>query len=310
MKFLEFSVKLTPPTAALALILALTSACTVEHPKGSPKNPITVSLLPSKDTRSLLTSGTSFKNWMEKETGLSFDVQVPHSYVAVVEALGSQRADMAYLNTINFLLAEEKYKAEPIFISLGQTGKTRYRGQFITHKDSGLNSLKEIQGKKMAYVDPTSASGYYLPAYQLLQLGVEPKQVVFAGKHDSAVIMVYQKQVDAAATYFAESEDHLPNDARRLVSTQYPDVFEKVKVLDYTIEFPNDAFVLRHDLESEIKLKIKNAMIKWAQSPEGLKTLKDLNKGTGLRTVESADYIEARELFKTMRTQLFPHGRK
>jgi phosphonate transport system substrate-binding protein len=176
MKFLLFLQKLTPPIATLSLCLWALLGCTFDHPKGSVKNPITVSLIPSKDTRSLLTSGTSFKTWMERETGLSFDVQVPHSYVAVVEALGSKRADLAYLNTINFLIAEEKYKAEPIFISRGQTGKTKYRGQFITHQESGLKSIRDIHGKKMAYVDPTSASGYYLPAYQLLQLGIEPKQ--------------------------------------------------------------------------------------------------------------------------------------
>ncbi|MFN7454660.1 MAG: phosphate/phosphite/phosphonate ABC transporter substrate-binding protein [Pseudobdellovibrionaceae bacterium] len=288
----------------LIFLAGLSCSCTINHEKGSAKNPITVSLIPAKDTRSLLVSAEEFSRWMEKETGWSFEVTVPHAYIAVVEALGSNRADIAFLNTTAYIMAHQKYQAEAQFISLGKDGSTTYRGQFISRKDSPVKKLADIDGKKMAYVDPTSASGYLLPAYQLKQLGISPKEKVFAGKHDSVVIMVYQKQVDVGATYHAPEENGVLQDARRLVKTQFPDVFDKIQILDFTIPFPNDAIVFRKGLDPVMKEKLAAAMLKWTKTPEGIVTLKPLNNSTGIQPVKDSDYDEARKLLEVMKSQL------
>ena len=52
-------------------------------------------------------------------------------------------------------------------------------------------------------------------------------------KHDNVVTMVYQKQVDAGATYYSPPDktgEFL--DARARYKNQYPDIFEKVKIID------------------------------------------------------------------------------
>ena len=288
------------------LVLALLSmaACVQNDRIGSAKNPIHISMVPSKDTTSLLLGAKEMTDWLEKETGYKYEVSIPASYVAVVEAMGSKKVDVAYLNTATYLMAREKYGVEPQFITTNIDGGTHYKGQFITRIDSKIKSLKDIDGKKMAYVDPTSASGFILPAYQLKTLGIKPKEEVFAGRHDAVVTMVYQKQVDAGATFYALPEGGKIRDARHLVEAQFPDVEEKISVLDYTIPLANDAFVFRKEIPSDMKKKVHDALAKWAASPEGKITLKKLSNASGLKPATHSDYEESEKILKAMTPSL------
>jgi phosphonate transport system substrate-binding protein len=286
--------------AVVVLILSLAACTRNTAEKGSADNPIRISMVPAKDTKSLLDSSSEFTRWLEKETGYKFDVTIPTSYVAVVEAIGSKRVDIAYLNTTNYFLANDKYGAEVKFVSVNTDGTSQYKGQFIVRTDSKIQKLEDINGKKIAYVDPTSASGYILPAYILKKKNIKPSQSVFAGKHDSVVSMVYQKQVDVGATYYAIPENGRPMDARRLVVAQYPDVYDKIRILDFTTTLVNDAFVFRKDLDEKIKDRIVAAIEKWVTTPEGKVTLKALNNGSGLRRATDKDYEESRKVLKEM----------
>jgi phosphonate transport system substrate-binding protein len=289
--------------SSICLFLLL-GACTVKSEKGSEKNPIMISLVPSKDTKSLMISAQELSAWLSKETGYHFEISIPTSYIAVVEAIGGHRVDIAYLNTTNYFLAQEKYGAEVQFITLNIDGNSQYKGQFLVRSDSKIKKLEDIQGKKIAYVDPTSASGYILPAYQLKQKGIKPAEAVFAGKHDSVVSMVYQRQVDVGTTFYALPEKGEPMDARRLVATQYPDVWDKIRILDFTVSLANDALVFRRDLEPAIKDKLVLAIEKWIVTPEGRITLKALSNGYGLRRATAEDYAESRKILKEMSESL------
>jgi phosphonate transport system substrate-binding protein len=288
----------------LSLAVFFAAGCTQNHPRGSEKNPILISMVPSKDTKTLLLNAREMTDWLERETGLKFDIQVPMSYVAVVEALGSKKVDVAYLNTTTYLMARDKYGVEVKFISINTDGTSNYKGQFIARVDSKIKTIHDINKRKMAYVDPTSASGYILPAFQLKSFNIKPKEEVFAGRHDAVVTMVYQRQVDAGATYYAIPENGQIMDARRLVVAQFPDVAEKIKIIDFTIPLANDAFVFRRDLPEDLKKKIYDAFLKWSSSPEGLATLKKLSNASGLRPATHEMYEDSEKIIKSMKSSL------
>jgi phosphonate transport system substrate-binding protein len=288
----------------LVLFLPFFLSCTFKNEKGSEKNPITISLVPSKDTKALLLGAQELSDWLSKETGLHFQITIPSSYVAVVEAIGSKRVDIAYLNTTNYFLAQDRYGAEVQFITLNIDGNSQYKGEFLVRTDSKIQKLEDIQGKKIAYVDPTSASGYILPAYQLKSRNIKPSEAVFAGKHDSVVSMVYQKQVDVGTAFYSLPEKGEQMDARRLVAAQFPDVFQKIRILDFTASLANDALVFRKDLDPALKETLVRAIEKWISTPEGKATLKALSNGSGLRRATSEDYRDSRKILKEMTESL------
>src|SRR5438874_3856805 len=54
-------------------------------------------------------------------------------------------------------------------------GTATYRGIIVTRKDSGLKSITDLKGKRFAFVDPKSASGYLYPRAMLIERGINPE---------------------------------------------------------------------------------------------------------------------------------------
>lgn len=278
----------------IILISFVVMSCTSKNEIGTDKDPIRFALVPGQDSVVLMKNSELLKTWILQQTGLHVTMQVPTSYIAVVEAFGSKRVDLAILNTFGYILAHDKYGAEALLIGVNGE-RSEYWGQIIT-KDPRIKSLQDLNGKKFAYVDPASTSGYVLPAKLIKDAKIKLGETVFAGKHDSVVTMVYQGRVDAGATYHTPAENGEPQDARRLVLAQYSDVFEKVRILQLTNPIPSDPVVFRKDLAPEIRAKLISALKSFGSTPEGEKALRNLYLLTGFKDCTDKTYDPVRKI--------------
>jgi len=114
---------------------------------GSKENPIKFYLVPAQDMLTLSEQGKILQQYLIKDLGLEVKVELPTSFIAVVEAFGSKRADAAILNTFGYVLAHDKYGVEAK-LKLVNRGRDEYYGQIIAHVD-GPKTLKEINGKNL-----------------------------------------------------------------------------------------------------------------------------------------------------------------
>ncbi|MBC7421229.1 MAG: phosphate/phosphite/phosphonate ABC transporter substrate-binding protein [Bdellovibrio sp.] len=272
------------------ILFAFLFSCKNKNELGSKENPVKFYLVPAQDRQALLDNGEILKAYLEKELGLSFSVELPTNFVAVIEAFGSKRADVALINTFGYIIAHDKYQVEARLRVIDK-GRDEYHGQIITRADSSIKSVKDIDGKKFAYVDPASASGYLLPLGLFKKEHIKPKETIFAGRHDSVVTAVYSKQADAGATFYSPDNQ----DARKLVKTQFPDVYEKIKILELTGPIPNDPVIFRKDLPENIKNKIIEALKKYVKMPEGAKVLHGMYHFTDLKNTTDKDYDTVRK---------------
>ncbi len=284
------------------LISFLIFSCTKSKEIGSQQNPFKFYLIPAQDLVGLERTGKALQKFLEKELDMSVQVELPTNYITVVEAFGTKRADAAILNTFGYVLAKKKYDVSPR-LKLVNRGRDEYFGQIIAHKD-GPKSIKEIQGKKFAFVDPVSTSGYFIPLKYLSEQKITVKEKIFAGSHDAVVTAVYQKKVDAGATFYTPPDpDGMPKDARWVVKTQFPDVFEKVKILQITGPIPNDPLVFRKDLPEELKAKVVEALKKYILTEEGKKNMMDMYHVTDFKVAVDSDYDVIREALKSLGQQ-------
>lgn len=303
----------------LGLMLAL-SGC-ADAPVGSKKRPFTMYFVPSVDAQQITTSTEALTKFVSKEVsqklygtdeGFYVASGVPQSYIAVAEALGTRKADFAAFTTFAYILAKDikKFDVEAVFTVVRGKDEMTYKGQIITRSDSKINSIEDLKGKKMAFTDPASTSGFILPSQLLKSKGIQLGDTVFGGKHDSVVTMVYQGQVDAGATYYSSPKEEVINgkkvqiiqDARARVKTQFPDVEQKVKILAFTQEIPNEPWVIRGTLfkDPEQNKKVKEAVIEavlaFAKTPEGRELLKTVATGSDLIRVSDDTYAEIRKI--------------
>ncbi len=288
----------------IAVISALVACTGKKAELGTAENPIKVHFVPSVDAKVIEDNSKIFKEFMEKNTPYKYDISIPQSFVAVVEAFGTKRADVAAINTFGYVLAHDKYGAEAR-LTVIRYGLPTYQSQFIAKADGPIKTIADLAGKKIAFVDPSSTSGYLLPLKTLKDKKIEPKETVFAMKHDSVVSMIYQGQVDAGATFYSPpSKDDKGKekleDARRLVLTQYPDVEKKIKIIELSDPIPNDPIIFRKDMPEEMKQKIVDAIFAFVATPEGKDAFNKIYGVTEFKKATDADYEPVRKMLNDL----------
>jgi phosphonate transport system substrate-binding protein len=224
----------------------------------------------SRPARTILESGNRIAHLLEVATGYRFESFVATSFAGVIEAMGAGRADIGWLNTFSYVIAHQKYGVEVRLVTV-RFGVPYYKAEIITQATSGINSLADLKGKRFAFVDPASTSGFLFPKAGLKKAGYDPDkffgQSIFAGSHNNVVLAVYQGRVDAGAVY---------EDARASVQKTLPDVMQKVKVVWKSDPIPNDTVSFRRELPADVKDRVAKALLRFSEQPAGLEALKTL----------------------------------
>lgn len=280
--------------------MLLATSCSFKKAElGTADNPVKLFFVPSVEAKTLDDQSRVVKKLLEDMTPYKYEIRIPESYVAVVEAFGGNRVDIAALNTFGYIMAYEKYGAEAR-ATVVRHGDATYRAGFFAKADSNIKSIEDLKGKTIAYVDPASTSGYLLPLKELKDKGIETGKHVFAMSHDAVISMIYQGRVDAGAAFYSPEIEGEIQDARRFVKTQYPDVGDKVKMIHLTANIPNEPIIFRKDMPDEMKKKITEALFELIKKPEGKDALGKMFNITELKPSTDKDYDSVRDMLKTL----------
>ncbi len=254
---------------------------------------LVMAFVPSLDAQRVLTTGSTIARMLEVATGYSIEATVPTSYAATIEALCAGRVHIAWFAPTSYVLANARCGAQVGLLAI-RSNLPYYTSQILVRADLPAKSVLDLRGKRFAFGDPASTSNYIWPAVYLKKQGIDPdrffSQVVFAGGHDKVVIAIYQGSVDAGAT-FADPGGRLDLEARSIVVRQFPDVREKVRVLEVlrppiVTYIPNDTISFRKEVPDEVKQKIIKAMFRIAQTAPGKEAVFALYQHEGYATYD------------------------
>lgn len=284
--------------AAAVIVLAFGVVGTVPQPAAG-QTSLVLAFVPSLDAHRVLATGSTLARMLEVATGYRIRAEVPTSYAATIEAMCAGRVDVAFLAPFAYVLGNHRCGADVRLVSI-RANLPFYKSQILYRADLNAKSLADLRGRRFAFVDPASASGYLFPAALLKKNGIDPdrffSQVIFAGGHDRVVLAIYTGSVDAGATF----GDEVFSDARTRVEAQYRDVKDKVRVLMYTDPIPNDTVSFRRDLSEEIKEKTTRALLRIAQTAPGRETIDALYQIQGF-----ADFSDLTTTYKMGRLRSF-----
>ncbi|MGH3754341.1 MAG: phosphate/phosphite/phosphonate ABC transporter substrate-binding protein [Pseudonocardiaceae bacterium] len=139
---------------------------------------------------------------LKKETGKEIHFQVATDYTAIIKGLREKKIDIADLGPFSYVLVKQQ-GAEITAVAARVDKKGEDPGYYsygITQADSPIRTLADFRGKKICFVDRNSTSGYLYPSAGLLAVGIEPEKDTtpfFAGRHDTSVLAVANRQCDA-----------------------------------------------------------------------------------------------------------------
>ena len=261
--------------AALLLLLGSLAACGGEAPPpAAEERPEAAPLLPGNcvpgtaypDTLRIVSTpymgtGAYHAIFQDISRGLSEMLDMPVEWIVgddyqhAVDLLISGEVHIASLTPLAFVLAREHEPCVKLLATQICRGDTRYSSFILVRKDRGISSLKQLEGKRMAFVNPTSASGFLYPMVTLMRAGLDPARIlgnaVFLGSHPKVIEAVVAGEVDAAGTFFS---------AVTAARAERVDT-GVLRVLALAGRIPFDAVVAHPDVDLDLARRVRDALL-------------------------------------------------
>ena len=259
--------------AVLIVFCVSSSGCLDPETKTSEKSILRIGLIPAEDQLDMLKKFDPVSKYLETELGMEIETFTATDYSSVIEAMRSDKIDVAFFGPFSYVLASERAGAEAIVTGGTKTGEVAtYQSCIITHPDSGINNIEDLKNNAsditFSFVDPASTSGNLIPRGYLLSVGIDPdkdfKACMFAGGHDASGLAVKSRNVDAGAMYDIGYNRLIESGAIT------PD---EVIVIWKSDPIPKSPVAVRNDLDPELKKRIQQAFVDMPQKdPEAMKT--------------------------------------
>ncbi len=236
-------------TLSLVAGLALSAAALTAHAAET----LRVSAIPDEAPTELLRKFKPLGAYLEQQLGMKVEFVPVADYPAVVEALATDRLDMAWLGGFTFVQVNLKTgNAMPL---VQREQDAAFTSTFIS-ADPQVKSLKDLKGKTFAFGSISSTSGSLMPRYFMLQDGIKPEsyfsRVAYSGAHDATAAWVQAGKVDAGVLN-SSVWDKLVNSGK--VDTS------KVKVFATTPTYFDYNWTVRGTLDPALAEKIKQAFL-------------------------------------------------
>ncbi|MFC1743547.1 phosphate/phosphite/phosphonate ABC transporter substrate-binding protein [Candidatus Riflebacteria bacterium] len=188
------------------------------------------------------------------------------SYNEIILEVSNNKLDFAILTPIVFLNVREMLNVKCIAMPFLPSGNIIYRGLIMVNRENkNLQTLKDLEGKKMGYVDRYSTSGYILPKLLLKDAGVKTREV-FLGNHVEVVKALKSKEIDVGAIYseiFLEVPQlqKLKKDFKELAKTDF---------------IPNDMIVADPSVPDEVVHRVRDILLDFHYHRKSEKKLRAL----------------------------------
>lgn len=264
----------------------------------------TIAYAPNESTTQSADARNGLAEDLEEFLGCEVEEIQASDYNAIIEALRTGNADMAYMGSQAMALGVERTGLEPIVMKAeeGDPEKAIYHSVLITSSaNDDINSIEDIRGKTMAFVDPDSTSGNLVPTAEIIQAfpdeeldsevlhtnGSFFEAVSFSGSHQAGLQAVIKGDVDVAPI----SDQILASEIAHGNAAE-----DDVKIIHESGAIPTEAMVVAEHVTEETREKLREFLTSY----DNEQYFTDVIKVPGARFVECdmSDYEDIIELNK------------
>jgi phosphonate transport system substrate-binding protein len=304
---------------------------------GSAENPIQVFFVPSTGAEEIIAGGELLDAALTDSTGLEFEVAVGSSYAATIEGMcAAPDTSMGFIPAQGYVLASDLCGVT-IELKALRFGYDVYWTQFIVPRDSDIMTLADLEGKKWAYPDAGSTSGFLVPSGMFESLGITTGEGFEAGGHSAVARAIYNGEADFGTTFFspvvdadfnslwdgdinngdvsadaidtcaldADGQiacgDEYPRDARRGIRDEAPDVIQAVRIVTLSDPIPNDGVAFGPDFPADIQTTIVDALVAFAENDsEGFSAAFDAYSWSSVSATSDSEFDSIRSLLAAL----------
>lgn len=295
---------------ALAVATTVLATACSSHSNSSSKKDYTpkqlnVEFVPSTQANKMEAKAKPLEGMLKKELGIPVHVSVSTDYNGLVEAMSSKKVDVGFMPPAAYVLAHKKNIADVLLQAerfgynepAGTQNHTlvhQYRGGIYVKKNSKIKTWKDLKGKKIAVMDPTSSSGYVYPVVELYKKGLnvlKDCKITQIKGDDQAIIAVENGDVDAAFTFA---------DARPIAAQDDPKVMKDIKPIYFTKWIPNDTISVRSDMSPKFRAKLSKAFKNIMKTKKGKAMMQSIYQHYGYVDAKDSDFNSIRSYQKIL----------
>lgn len=235
------------------------------------KKTFTIAYAPNEST----TDSTDARSTLAKDLGKVINMDVKEiqasDYTAIIEALRTGKADMAYMGALAVAMGSERAGVTPIVMKApnGDKAQAVYHSVFVTQKDNNeINSIKDFKGKTIAFVDPDSTSGNLVPTSEIMKAfpdlhltnekihtnGEFFEAVSFSGKHQAGLQAVIKGDVDIVPI----SDQIMASEFKNGNADE-----NAVKVVHSSAAIPAEAMVVSKTVNEDLKKTLTQFLVEY-----------------------------------------------
>jgi phosphonate transport system substrate-binding protein len=228
---------------------------------------LTIGLLPGESAPTVMRVNEPMRAYLEKRLRIPVKLEVGANYAATGEALRFGRLDIAYLGPVTYIMQGRHTKLVPFARPTHAGDGPTFKAVIIVPSDSPVRKLSELRGKEIAFGDPASTSGTWVPEHELLEAGLVPNRDYTPralGAHDAVALAVANHRVAAGGLSMPVyhrllKEGKLDGKAVRVLAESHP--------------IPEYMWTFREGLDPAFREEIRKAFL-GVTDPEALKVFR------------------------------------
>jgi phosphonate transport system substrate-binding protein len=213
--------------------------------------------------------------YLTRKTGTQTEFVSGLAYGTINSMLAEGTVHCGFICGLPYVLLHDRPQPAALLIVAPIMKAPRYKGQpkyfsdLIVRKDSPYQSIQDLKGKTYVYNDELSNSGYNMPRYRMLQLGLTQGffgKVVRSGSHEESIRMVASGEADASFV------DSLVLDFDREKGYGHA---REVRVLESVGPAGICPLVASSKMPAAMREKLQQALASMHEDPEGRRILDD-----------------------------------
>jgi phosphonate transport system substrate-binding protein len=255
------------------LCLPLLAACSPQAPPAPAKKPsvekLRIGLIPERNLFKQLERYEPLGEYLFRKTGTRITFILLPRYGNIIDTFKSSGLDGAFFGSFTYALAHTKVGAEVLARPVALDNSSTYHGMIFVRKDSGIRTVRDMKGKRFAFVDKATTAGYLLPLDYFRDHGITDykdylKEAYFTGTHEDAVYDVLHRKAEIGAA---------KNTVFQRLAKSEPRIAKELVVLARSPDVPENALALRNDIDPVLRSRLKETLLKMNLDPDGKKVL-------------------------------------
>ncbi len=291
---------LRPIVLAACFAAACASAPKATKPfelKPAPEGVLTAGLVVSSGTAGAETQARALADFVKQATEKETRPAVFPDYDSLAAAVAKGQVDVAFMPPIAIVRTLAQGKLQ-LLLKVTRAGQSTNRSVLFVGANSqlkDLEALRKAHDLKVAWVDPSSATGYIFAKAMLIQQKIDPAGIFvkqdFLESHDAVCKAVAEGKYDVGATY---SNDPPSAAAQATGCLPAGEKAKGLQVVAATANLPLEALAVREGFADDLKARLTTAAQELEKTDAGKKVLSDAFHAEGFTTVSLDDYDPVR----------------